>query len=422
MNLSLLALAVLLVCVLALVSYVEGLYHEMGKFLSREFQENIEALEQHVEPKLRVSRARASLSMSLWAQLTTAALAAILTYDVFADGRWTVGEIAQAAVILVLAIVLFNRVLPFVLFTRTRGEWLRQFIWPLRLLIYLALPITLVLNFSVSVAALTKEHTSPEPENSAEAVDAFIEAGQEEGLLQEQDRDLIQSVMEFGEKTVREVMTPRPEIVAVPVTTTVEQFTELLKAKPYSRLPVSDGDIDHIVGIVFAHDVLQITDVEAGTRRVTELMRPAYYVPETQRVTTLLRQMQRDNVHMAIVIDEYGAVAGVVTIEDLVEEIVGEIRDEHEPASDVVREGEHTYLVPGSMDVDRLAELFGVRPGDVEATTVGGLVSEIMGRIPAAGEAVEHEGLRFEVVEATNYRIERLRISTVQPRREQMRA
>jgi CBS domain containing-hemolysin-like protein len=422
MNLPLAALFFLLICILALVSYVEGLYHEMGKFLSREFQENIEALEQQVEPRLRISRARASLSMSLWAQLATAGLAAVLAYDVFDDGQWTTPEIIQAAVVLMLAIVLFNRVLPFVLFTRTRGEWLREFVWPLRLLIYLALPITLVLNFSVSVAALTKEHTSPQPENSAEAVDAFIEAGQEEGLLQEGDRELIQSVMEFGEKTVREVMTPRPEIVAVPVNTTVEQFTELLKEKPFSRLPVYEHDIDHVRGIVFAHDVLQISDAEARSRRVTEMMRPAYYVPETQRVTTLLRQMQRDNVHMAIVIDEYGSVAGVVTIEDLVEEIVGEIRDEHEPASDVVREGEHSYVVPGSMDIDRLAELFGVRPGDVEATTVGGLVSEIMGRIPAAGEAVEHEGLRFEVVEATNYRIERLRISSVMPRQQPLRA
>ncbi len=421
MNLSLLAALVLLMFVLALVSYIEALYHEMGKFLSREFQENIEAFETLVEPRLGASRARVSLSMSLWAQMATAAIAVLLAYDVFYDSRWSAGEIGQAAVVLVLTIVVFNRVVPFVLFMRTRGTWVTYFRWPLRILIYAALPVTLVLNFSVSVAALTREQAAPEPESSSEAVDALIEAGREEGILEEGDRALIQSVVEFGDKTVHEVMTPRPNIFAVPVTTTVEQFTEMLQAKPYSRVPVFEGNIDQMRGIVFARDVLQVADTDAKARTVAELMHPTYFIPETQRVTTLLRQMQRDKVHLAIVIDEYGAVAGLVTIEDMVEEIVGEIRDEHDAAADVVRESDHTYVVPGSMDVDRLVELFGVRPAGVEAATVAGLVSEIMGRIPAAGEAVERDGLRFEVLQSTSYKIERLRISSI-PAAQRLRA
>jgi putative hemolysin len=127
----------------------------------------------------------------------------------------------------------------------------------------------------------------------------------------------------------------------------------------------------------------------------------------------LLREMRKNNVRMAIVVDEYGGVAGLVTIEDLVEEIVGEIGDEHDKA--VIKEGEHTYVVPGNMDVDHLDELFGVRPEGKEAATVAGLVSELAGRIPQKGEVIEEDGLRFEIIESTDRRVERVRITSVQP-------
>jgi putative hemolysin len=403
---------VVLMAVLALVSYVEGLYTEMGKFLSREFQENIDAYEQTVEPRLHVSRARASLSMSVLAQMTTAAIALLMAWDLSRSGAWTRGQILQAAVIVLLIIIVLNRLVPYVLFTRTKGNWLTHFLWPLRLLIYVAFPVTLVLGFALSVAALTKEHAPEEPESPAEAVDALIEAGQEEGILEEGDRELIQSVVEFGDKTVREVMTPRPEIFAVSMETTVEHFTELLREHAYSRVPVYEGTIDNVRGIAFAHDILQVTDAEARQRTVGEMMRPAQFVPESQRVSSLLREMQRENNHMAIVVDEYGSVAGVVTIEDMVEEIVGEIRDEHEEKADVVRESESSYIVPGSMDVDRLDDLFAVRLEETEAATVSGLLTETLGRIPTSGEVVQRDGLRFEVLESSNVRVDRVRISS----------
>ena len=397
--------------VLTLVSYVDRLYSEMGKFLSREFQENIEAYEQKIEPQLRVSRDRASLSMAVLVPITMAGIALLIGLMIFEDRTWTKWEIAQAAVSIVLIVVVFNRLLPFVFFTRTKGEWLRHFVWPTRILIYIALPVTLVLGFCLSVAALAEDRPLEELEHPSEAVDALIEAGQEEGILEESDRELIQSVVEFGDKTVREVMTPRPEIVAVPIDATVEQFTELLRTKPYSRVPVYEGSIDHIKGIVFAHDVLQVPDAEARNHTVGELMKPVDFVPESKRVSALMREMQKENQHMAIVIDEYGGTAGVVTIEDLVEEIVGEIRDEHEAKGDIMRESENSYIVPGNMDVDRLDELFHIRQNGHEAATVAGLVSEILGRIPEQGEVVEESGLRFEVLESTDRRVERLRIS-----------
>jgi putative hemolysin len=411
------AIALLLLCgLLTLVSYVDRLYSEIGKFLSREFQDNIDAFEQSVEPRLKVSRERAALSVAVLAQLTTAAISLLLGFAVFGEGVWRIEEILQATLGLILIVIIFNRFLPFVFFMRTKGQWLTHWVPVLHIVIYLALPTTLVLGFLRSVTALTKEHSEEQPETQAEAVDALIEAGQEEGILDESNRDLIQSAVEFGEKTVREAMKPRPDIVAVPTDTTVEQFVELLRDKPYSRVPVFEGTIHNIKGIVYAQDVLQVPDTEARTRTVGTLMRKdVYFVPESKRGSDLLREMQKNNVRMAIVVDEYGGVAGLVTIEDLVEEIVGEIRDEHEKA-EVIRESEHSYVVAGNMDVDRLDELFGMRPEGKESATVAGLVSELAGRIPQKGEVIEEDGLRFEVLESTERRVKRVRISVVEPK------
>jgi CBS domain containing-hemolysin-like protein len=411
MTYAIAVLVILLLGVLTLVSYVERLHTEAGKFLSREFQENIDSYEKLVEPQLHISRERVALSMALLEQLTTAMFAMAIAYSVFMDKEWTAGEIAQAVGVVIIAIIVFNRVVPFVLFSRTQGHWLARLTIVLRLLVYVSLPITLIISFCQSVAALARERGEPEPEHPSEAVDAFIEAGREEGIIEERDRDLIQSVVEFGDKTVREVMKPRPEVLAVSSDLTVEQLTEMLRDKPYSRVPVYTGTIDHITGIVHAHDVLQLTDAEARVKTVASIMKTdVHFTPETKRVSDLLREMQRDNIRMEVVIDEYGAVAGVVTIEDMVEEIVGEIHDEHDQA-DVVKEADNTYVVPGSMDVDRLDELFGLRVADHEATTIGGLVSEIAGRIPQAGEVIADSKLRFEVLESTDRKVDRVRVT-----------
>jgi putative hemolysin len=399
---------------LTLVSYVDRVYSEIGKFLSREFQDNIDSFEQHVEPKLGVSRSRAVLSVAVLNQLTMAAIAMLLGYGIFRESPWSYAEVLQATLGLVLIVIVFSRFLPFLFFSRTRGLWMRHWTLLLRVAIYLLLPVTLVLGFLQSVTALTKEHTETAPESQAQAVDALLEAGQEEGILDETNRDLIQSVVEFGEKSVRDAMKPRPEITAVQSHTTVEAFVDLLRSKPFSRVPVYDGSIHNIVGIVYAQDVLQVPDLEAPTRMVDTVMRrDVYFVPESKLGSDLLREMQKNNIRMAIVVDEYGGVAGLVTIEDLVEEIVGEIRDEHDK-TEVVRENEHSYIVAGTTNVDRIGELFNIYPEGNESSTVAGLVSELAGRIPRKGEVIEDDGLRYEVLDSTERRVERVRISTAQ--------
>ena len=266
------ALALLLLCgVLTLASYADRLYAEIGKFLSREFQDNIDTFEQLVEPRLKVSRARASLSIAILVQLTMAAIAMLVGFTVFSDRAWSFQEIAQATLSLIIIVIVCNRFLPFVFFARTNGAWLVRWAPVLRIGIYVLLPVTLILGFLQSVTSLTKEQAEEQPESPAEAVDALIEAGQEEGIIQESDRDLIQSVVEFSGKTVREAMKPRPDMTAVPTSMTVEKFIELLREKPFSRVPVYRESIHNIVGILHAQDVLQVSDSEAHVRTVESL-------------------------------------------------------------------------------------------------------------------------------------------------------
>ena len=220
--------------------------------------------------------------------------------------------------------------------------------------------MTLTISLLLSIAGLAEPEIQ-EPEHAGEAMDALLEAGEEEGVLDEEDRELVRSVVEFGDKVVREVMTPRPEMFAVAGTTTLEVFTAEVNAHNFSRVPVYGESLDEITGIAFARDLLRVKDTEAGWRTVAELQRPALYIPETKKVNELLREMQRQKQHMSIVIDEYGGVAGLVTIEDLLEAIVGNIEDEHDVETEdesPTAEPEGTWVVPGSFEVSRLRDLF----------------------------------------------------------------
>ena len=416
---SALLIASLLV-VLTFASYIDRLYSEMGKFLALEFQENIDVWEQRIEPRLGMNRDRIALSAAILMHLSLAFLTLIFGMLLFdrhgnASGP-NAGEIAQVALGIVLVIVLFNRLLPYAFFTRTRGAWIVRWRGLLLLLLWFILPVTLFLQFLLSIAALAETHPAHPQTGQSEAVEALIEAGEEEGILEESDRELVRSAVEFGDKITREVMTPRPAMIAAPGTMTLEKFLELIRTHPFSRVPVYAESLDHVTGIAFAHDLLQIADADARTRTVASIQREVTFVPETKRVNELLREMQREKQHMSMVIDEYGGVAGLVTIEDLLEELVGAISDEHEQDDTaVVKEPGGAWVVPGDLEIGRLEELLGDAdlPQDVEATTAGGLVSETAGRIPQTGEVVEGFGLRFEIVASTDRRVNRLRISRV---------
>jgi putative hemolysin len=426
---------VLLLCLLALAAYVDRIYFEMGKFLSREYTENIDAWERWVEPRLRLSRESSAMSASVLRQIAIGALTFLLAMRLQGRLGHTSLEIGRTVFELLLVLVIFDRLLPQIFFTRTRGQWIAKITPLIQVLFYVVLPITLAIGLLLSIAGLA-EPEAAEPEHPHEAMDALLEAGEEEGVLDEEDRELVRSVVEFGDKVVREVMTPRPEMFAVAGKTSLEKFTAEVNAHNFSRVPVYGDSMDNITGIAFARDLLGVKDDEAARRRVSELQRPALFIPETKKVNELLREMQRQKQHMRIVIDEYGGVAGLVTIEDLIEAIVGEIEDEHDTETEddaAVSEPEGTWLVPGSFEVSRLRELLGDgTPADdadeadgveeedeqvlpqilskYEATTIGGLVSEIAGHIPLPGEVVEDGALRLEVIASTDRRVERVRV------------
>jgi CBS domain containing-hemolysin-like protein len=421
MSLLAFLILILLGLVETLASYTSRVYAEFGKILTREEQDNLDAWEEQIEPQIGLSRDHAAMSAAMLQQLALCAIALEFGMVLFDRApllaRPTYGEIAQAVLSVVLVVVFCNQVIPWLLFNRTRGVWAVRLIWPIRLLLWLMTPITVLVRFFFSVVALAEEPASAE-EESAVDVEALLEAGEEEGILEENDRDLVRSAVEFGDKLVREVMTPRPRVFAIRDSTTLEHFLVQLRERNFSRVPVYSGSLDNITGIAFAHDLLQITDEEAHTRTVASIQRPAVFVPETKRGYELLREMQREKQHMRIVIDEYGGVSGLVTIEDLLEQIVGQIRDEHDdeaPIEDPQREPGGAWLLSGSFPVDQLGDLFSgplELDHDYEATTVGGLVSEIEGRIPLAGEVVvlEQSGLRMEVVASTDRRVERVRV------------
>ena len=274
-------------------------------------------------------------------------------------------------------------------------------------------PLTSALGFFQSLVELTQaDEDRAEEVHPAEQIEALISAGKEEGLIEEGDRRLIQSVVAFGDKTVREVMTPRPNIVAISADKSLEDLRELVINEQYSRIPVYDSTIDNMIGFVHVRDMFELDDQERKKKKIGELVRPMSHVPETKPVNDLLREMQQDGAHMAIVVDEYGNTAGLATMEDLVEEILGEIRDEHEPSRDVTEEGEGLYIVSGSFDLDRLHDLLSFRPEEeTESTTVGGLMTEWLGHVPHVGEAVERDGLRLEALAGNELRVEQVRIS-----------
>jgi len=395
---------------LTLYSYVNRLYTEKGRFLIRGSKDNVDFFEEHIEPKLGVGPEKAELTFPLLIQ-GDLILLALLVASWGLGQPWGWETALQAAVFLLLDVLLFAQVLPNVLLTRTAGEWLRSGAGILRASILLVSPLVSISQFLHHVATLAKQEVAESAEPTpSEHIEALMQAGEEEGLLEQGDRKLIQSVVEFGSKTVREVMTPRPEIFAVSGDTPLEELKRRLTTRRFSRVLVYEGDLDHIIGFVHSLDVALPSASEPVRKSVRELLRPIPFVPETKLVCELLKEIQQ-KAPIAIVVDEYGMVAGVVTVEDMVEEIVGEIRDEHE-VLDVIPQGPGAFSVPGSMDLDRLQELFGVRIEETAgATTVSGLVTNRMGRVPGPGEVYPCDGLEFRVLDSNGRRVLRFVIT-----------
>jgi CBS domain containing-hemolysin-like protein len=247
-------------------------------------------------------------------------------------------------------------------------------------------------------------------EEATEATKAYLNTGEQEGLIEGEERRLLQSIVDFGDSLVREVMTPRPDIVAIPEAATIADLRALFREQEYSRFPVFGESLDNIAGFVFVKDLVALNTSD-DSRPITSLLRPAVIVPESKRVPELLKQFQRQQTQIAIVVDEYGGTAGLVTIEDLLEEIVGEIRDEYDVESEpVVDEGGGRFVFHGKVDIDEVAQRLGVQIEREGFETVGGFLMTHLGRVPAVGERVDIDGLTVEVLEVDRRRVHKVRI------------
>ncbi len=226
-----------------------------------------------------------------------------------------------------------------------------------------------------------------------------------------EERELIMSVLEFTDTIVREVMVPRTDMVTIAGVASSDDAVDLVLESGRSRIPVTGESVDHVVGVIYGRDLLELFDQEASALSVRKIMHDAYFVPETKPISELLREMQANQQHMAIVIDEFGGTAGLVTIEDLIEEIVGEIVDEYDEEEPMIVEVDGAWLVDARLDVDDLAEVVGVELPSDEWDTVGGLVLELAGRVPEEGEAFDHDGLLFTAFSVQGRRVAKVKVS-----------
>lgn len=410
------AATLLAIPLLVLVTFVQVLYLESMRLRPRELP-SVKFFKEALEDRLGMETEVGAETFSL-IKHTLLVVVGVLSLAWAADGApWTAPAFWEGILSAWLIMLAASYAVPQLLYRRTSAHWVMGIVPFLRLLAVIAKPCVALLDFFQSLIDLTDDtgKTSEEP-TSAENIEALISAGTEEGLIEENDRKLIQGVVEFGDKVVREVMTPRPNIVAISADATLEQLRQLVINEQFSRIPAYEQNIDQMVGFVHVRDMFELGEDQRVGRTVRELLRTVKFVPETKPVNDLMRQMQQENTHMVIVVDEYGNTAGLATMEDLLEVIIGEIRDEHEPDSDVTEDGQGGYIVSGSFELTRIGELFDSfhREEDIESTTVGGLVSEWLGRVPKVGEAADRDGVRIEVLASDEFRVERVRISRSQ--------
>ena len=338
---------------------------------------------------------------------------------VFSD----LGAVVVTVAALSLVAVLFGLFVPRSIGRKHAKQVLLLMVFPLELITWVTRPLVAVLFF------LTRVVTAPfgaDPNEgtliSEEDIKAVIETGGEQGVLDVEERDMLHSVFALGEKQVHEVMVPRTDIVAIDVNTPPQEVLENVVSAGHSRIPVYEGSSDQIIGVLYVKDLFR--RLARGERDVTvrPFLRPAQFVPETKKVDELLREMQRAKVHIAIVVDEYGGTAGLVTIEDLVEEIVGEIRDEYDVERELVLPvSEHEAIMDARVPFSEVQETFGIDSpeGVDEFDTLGGFVTHELGRLPKVGETVKSNGVKFVVESVDGRRIGRVRVIREPARTEQ---
>lgn len=401
---------------LMVFSYLDRIYRELGRVATKRIHGHLDVFESEIEPRIGLKRRPAALAFSLLSRLWMVAVAVLTARGVirFVPESWN--AFIELLVFVPAEVVVAMHFLPDLLLARTTGRWLLTLMPAVRGFLLLVWPLRATVEVAASLARISDEDGAggePAHRTEQEGIEALVEAAQEEGILKHDDAELIEQVMEFGDKRVREVMTPRPEVVAISAESTLEDLRQLVVEKKFSRIPVFGESLDDVLGVAYSRDLLEVSDEDARHQNVRTLMRPVMLVPETKFGSELLKEMQKKNQQIALAFDEHGLFAGLVTAEDLVEEIVGEFGEsDRPPVPDVVRDSDGSMIVRGSLSLGKLRELFNLESEpepDEPFTTVAGLLNHIAGHVPVAGERIDYDGLKFEVLEANQRKVLRLR-------------
>ncbi|HEY8226366.1 MAG TPA: hemolysin family protein [Pyrinomonadaceae bacterium] len=366
------------------------------------------------------NRPRFSFALSAMIQILLVIVAVLVTsiaLTLFPDPRLVLISLAAG---LILAGI-FRQIVPLFISTRNPEATL-LFLLPIirpffPLMAFLADPFQRLFDRSRRKDQLTDVGDQEQDGDDSGDLQALIDVGEFEGILEEEEGELIQSIVEFGDTRVSEVMTPRPDIVALPDTVTVREARDVMLESKYSRIPVYREQIDNVEGIIYVRDLLQSWADGNETDSIAPLIRPVYVIPETKPVDELLEEMQKAHVQLAMVIDEYGGISGLVTVEDILEEIVGEIEDEDiagEELDEIIPVSDG-YEVIGSTEIGKIERLFDLEIAADDFTTIAGLVINESGKVPAIGERLKIRGLEVEVLDGDERRISRLRIRKLEP-------
>jgi putative hemolysin len=399
---------------LPIFSYLTLIYRELGRMSTGRVHEHLEIFEAEIEPKLKINRKSGGRTFRIlghfWLAFVVLETTRAVVYLV--PNRWEAG--LQFLVFLSLEVVIAMHFIPDMLLYRTSGRWLVPLLPLIRIAMLLVWPVRVFLEGAESLARISEQDPErTQEQRTEEGIGALVEAAEEEGIIEPAQADLIEQVVEFSDKRVREVMTPRPDVVAMQADATLEEMHARFVETKFAKMPVYAKSLDDIQGVVHAQDLLQVADTDLPKRKVRELMRAVLFVPETKLGSELLKEMRQKSQSLAVVIDEYGTVAGIATVEDLLEEIVGERGEkEFKPSPDAVRETDGSLVLRGSMGIGDVEELLGVQFGDNSdetVTTIAGLLSHVSGKVPAPGDKVDIEGYRFEVLEANQRKVLRLR-------------
>jgi CBS domain containing-hemolysin-like protein len=404
---------------LPIFSYLTLIYRELGRMTTGRVHEHLDIFEAEIEPKLRINRKSGGRTFRIIGHFWLAFLVLETTRGVvyFVPGTWE--SFVEFCVFLTLEVVILMHFIPDTLLYRTTGRWLLPLLPVIRAAMLLVWPVRMFLEGAESLARISEhEPEKTEEQRTEEGIEALVEAAEEEGIIEREQANLIEQVVEFSDKRVREVMTPRPDIVAIAADATLEELHEKVVQTKFTKIPVYEKSLDDIFGVAYGQDLLHIADQDLPRRKVREFVKPVLFIPETKAGSDLLREMRQKGQPLAVVIDEHGSVAGIATVEDLVEEIVGESgSDRRAPAPDVVRETDGGLLVRGSTAIDEIEDLLGVQFGektDETVTTIAGLLSHNSGKVPGPGDRMDLAGHRFEVLEANQRKVLRVRIRKLQ--------